>query len=77
MPELDGHGVLEELRGDPDTEEIPCLVFTGDARFVTLGRVMRSGADAFLTKPAEPMTVLRFVRDLLREGGQEGTPVTG
>jgi CheY-like chemotaxis protein len=75
MPELDGHGVLQELRGDPDTEEIPCLVFTGDARFATLGRAMQNGADAFLTKPAEPLTVLRFIQDLIGERGQEGTPV--
>jgi CheY-like chemotaxis protein len=77
MPELDGHAVLQELRDDPATEEIPCLVFTGDARFATLGRAMKAGADGFLTKPAEPMTVLRFVRDLLLPGDQEGTPVTG
>ena len=75
MPELDGHGVLEELRGDPETEEIPCLVFTGDARFATLGRVMKNGADGFLTKPAEPMMVLRFVQELLGPRGQEGTTV--
>ncbi len=76
MPELDGHGVLTELRGDPETEDIPCLVFTGDARFATLGRAMKNGADAFLTKPAEPMTVLRFVRELLGPRGQEGSTVT-
>jgi two-component system phosphate regulon response regulator PhoB len=76
MPELDGHGVLAELRGDPETEEIPCLVFTGDARFATLGRAVKNGADAFLTKPAEPMTVLRFVQELLGPRGQEGTAVT-
>jgi CheY-like chemotaxis protein len=75
MPELDGHAVLQQLRGDPETEEIPCLVFTGDARFTTLGRAMQNGADAFLTKPAEPLTVLRFVQDLIGERGQEGIPV--
>jgi two-component system phosphate regulon response regulator PhoB len=76
MPQLDGHGVLTELRGDPETEEIPCLVFTGDARFATLGRAMKNGADAFLTKPAEPMMVLRFVQELLGSQGQEGGTVT-
>ena len=76
MPELDSHGVLTELRSDPETEEIPCLVFTGDARFATLGRAMENGADAFLTKPAEPMTVLRFVQDLLAERRPEGSTVT-
>ncbi len=78
MPEVDGHGVLEELRGRPETEDIPCLVFTGDARFEQLGRAVQSGADAFLTKPAEPRAVLRFVEELLRERGYgEGSGVPG
>ena len=76
MPELDGHGVLTELRANPETEDIPCLVFTGDARFATLGRAMKNGADAFLTKPAEPMMVLRFVQELLGTRDQEGPTVT-
>ena len=73
MPELDGRGVLRELRGDSETEEIPCLVFTGDARFEALGQAMENGADAFLTKPADPMAVLRFVQDLLGRGGRGTT----
>jgi twitching motility two-component system response regulator PilH len=77
MPQLDGHGVLEELRSQPDTEDIPCLVFTGDARFEQLGQSMRSGADAFLTKPAEPRAVLHFIQQLLRERGLEGDSPAG
>jgi CheY-like chemotaxis protein len=65
MPELDGHGVLQRVRGCPETEHIPCLVFTGDARFEQMGDAMKSGADAFLTKPAEPRAVLQFVEHLL------------
>jgi CheY-like chemotaxis protein len=67
MPELDGHEVLRRVRAHPDTQHIPCLVFTGDARFEQLGQAMQSGADAFLTKPAEPKAVLRFVEELLKE----------
>ena len=78
MPHLDGHGVLEELRAQPHTEDIPCLVFTGDARFEQMGRAVHSGADAFLTKPAEPREVLQFVEQLLRERGHgEGPEAIG
>jgi CheY-like chemotaxis protein len=78
MPQLDGHGVLEELRARPSTEDIPCLVFTGDARFEQLGRAVHGGADAFLTKPAEPREVLQFVAELLRERGHgEGSAALG
>jgi CheY-like chemotaxis protein len=68
MPELDGHGVLEELRAHPETENLPCLVFTGDARYEQLGRSVQNGADGFLTKPVEPSAVVRFVEDFLTRG---------
>ena len=48
-------------------------MFTGDARFEALGQAMENGADAFLTKPADPMAVLRFVQDLLGRGGRGTT----
>lgn len=69
MPELDGHGVLEELRRRPETEDIPCLVFTGDARFDQMGQAVKRGADGYLTKPAEPRAVVHMVEQLLRERG--------
>jgi CRP/FNR family transcriptional regulator, cyclic AMP receptor protein len=75
MPLVDGHGVLEEMRARPHMEEIPCLVFTGDARFEQMGKSVHSGADAFLTKPAEPRAVLGLVEQLLgerREGSEAG-----
>jgi two-component system alkaline phosphatase synthesis response regulator PhoP/two-component system response regulator VicR len=67
MPLRDGHAVLEELRAQPRTEDIPCLVFTGDARFERLGKSVHRGADTFLTKPAEPREVLGLVEQLLGE----------
>jgi CheY-like chemotaxis protein len=70
MPVVDGHGVLEELRARPHTEDIPCLVFTGDARFEEMGKSVHRGADAFLTKPAEPRDVLDMVERLLSERGE-------
>jgi CheY-like chemotaxis protein len=75
MPQLDGHGVLQELRADPDTEDLICLVFTGDARYEQLGQSVLSGADGFIAKPAEPSAVLRFVQDLL--DGHSSTSAAG
>jgi CheY-like chemotaxis protein len=74
MPELDGHGVLEELRAHPETENLPCLVFTGDARYEQLGRSVQNGADGFLTKPVEPRAVVRFVEDFLTQPGSGRRP---
>lgn len=67
MPEVDGLGVLERLRGDPETSEVPCVCLTGDARMERMGQAMKRGADAFLTKPAEPRHVLKTIRAVLGE----------
>lgn len=70
MPNLDGYGVLQELRSRAATENIPCIVFTGDVRYEQMGRAVMEGADAFLSKPAEPREVLRFVQEVLRDRAQ-------
>lgn len=65
MPEIDGLGVLERLRSEPKTEDLPCVCLTGDARMERMGQAMMRGADAFLTKPAEPRDVLKTIRAML------------
>ena len=67
MPNMDGYGVLAELRKRAATQNIPCIVFTGDVRYEQMGRAVMEGADAFLSKPAEPREVLRFVQEMLRD----------
>lgn len=81
MPTVGGHEVLERLRAEPETREIPCVVLTGDARYQEMGRAVASGADLYMTKPAEPRDVGEAVSVLLREGaagagsGAAGSPV--
>lgn len=67
MPCMDGHAVLEALRTDRETESIPCLLLTGDARFEQMGLALMHGADGFLTKPAVPRVVLEVVQKILAE----------
>lgn len=65
MPKVDGLGVLERLRSDPATEDLPCVCLTGDARMERMGEAMMRGADAFLTKPATPREVLEMILAVL------------
>src|SRR5687767_6634108 len=53
MPELDGYGVLEQLRADAVTATIPFIFLTarGDKPDVRHG--MNLGADDYLTKPVQ------------------------
>jgi CheY-like chemotaxis protein len=65
MPRLDGFSLVERLRGDRSTADIPIVIVTGRASAADLARGKALGVDAYLTKPFEPSqlvaTVLRLV----------------
>ena len=68
MPELDGYGVLHILGNDPDLASIPFLFLTakiepGDFRFG-----MNLGADDYLTKPFDDLSLLTAVELRLKKG---------
>jgi DNA-binding response OmpR family regulator len=67
MPRMSGFQVLRCLRSQEETAEVPCLLFTGDARPEQMGTALMHGADGFVTKPAEPRAVLRLVQQILGE----------
>lgn len=51
MPELDGYGVLTQLRSNPKTATVPFLFLTAKADRSDVRQGMQSGADDYLTKP--------------------------
>src|ERR1043166_3265317 len=61
MPEMDGYGVLENLRADSSTVSIPFIFLTakGDKKDLRTG--MKLGADDYLTKPASAEEVLSAI----------------
>jgi CheY-like chemotaxis protein len=61
LPLVDGYGLCEVLRRDPETRSIPILVVTAEARQRELARIRDAGANAVLVKPAVPDLVLREV----------------
>ena len=61
MPELDGHGVLAELRADPDTAGIPFIFLTAKGAKRDLRDGMNLGADDYLSKPVLEADLLAAV----------------
>ncbi|MBA3868070.1 MAG: hybrid sensor histidine kinase/response regulator [Anaerolineae bacterium] len=51
MPEMDGHGVLLELRSQPNTASIPFIFLTALSDLPSIRSGMNLGADDYLTKP--------------------------
>ena len=74
MPEMNGHRVLQTLRDQPATAQIPFIFLTGwsEREDVRAGRNL--GADDYLVKPVDPAELLAAVRSRLRRSKQAGGP---
>jgi CheY-like chemotaxis protein len=64
MPELDGWGVLRELRSDERTRSVPCVAVSASA---TAGRdtALERGFSDYLSKPFRKQELLVMVSRLL------------
>lgn len=72
MPYMDGFEVLQTLRKDPATRELPVIMLTAKAQDADVFRGWQSGVDCYLTKPFNPMELISFVRRIfksLEDGG--------
>ncbi len=67
MPDLDGYGVLAELRQDPVTATIPFIFLTAKADKPALRQGMELGADDYLTKPFTIDEVLKAITTRLEK----------
>ena len=66
MPDLDGLGVLEQLRPlIPSDSYLPILILTGDHSPLAKRKALSSGATDFLTKPFDMTEVLLRIGNLL------------
>lgn len=66
MPDMSGLDVCRALKADPATADIPVVLITALADRTAKMEGLEAGADDFLTKPVEEVTLLARVRSLLR-----------
>ena len=62
MPELDGYGVLRELRANTSTEATPFIFLTARGEKPDVRAGMNLGADDYLTKPVAKADRLSAIR---------------
>jgi CheY-like chemotaxis protein len=63
LPKLDGLTLCRRLRADPETRDVPVLVFS---ILAAAGRAEEAGASAFLRKPIVESTFVAMVSTLIR-----------
>jgi DNA-binding NarL/FixJ family response regulator len=71
MPELDGHGVLQELQRDAALARIPFIFLTAKGEKDDLRCGMNLGADDYLTKPVANADLVKAIETRLRRAEQQ------
>lgn len=70
LPGMTGYEVLETLKGEVQTSDIPVLVLTAKSLRADRERCHGLGATGFLTKPFLPSELCELVESLVSTGGR-------
>lgn len=61
MPEMRGDELLQEIRSEKATHSLPVILLTSDEDPATHIRVLKAGADAYITKNSHPSIILAHI----------------
>lgn len=64
MPGMNGYELAEAVRALPDYQSTPMIAVTGFTMYEDRDRALRSGFNAFLTKPINPRDLINLVERL-------------
>ena len=67
MPGIDGHAVLQRIRGGENGTTLPVVMLTAAADDAQAWQAWSGGVDYFLAKPFDPSELLRYLDYLFAE----------
>lgn len=73
MPRLSGLDVLERIRANESTRDVPCIILTAAGEEEYEREAKKSGATAFLTKPFSPKKLYALIATLTGVATDEST----
>ena len=65
MPRMDGFEVLNVLKANTDTSDMPVVILTARSKDADVFQGYETGADAYLTKPLHPNELTAVIRKML------------
>ncbi len=68
MPQKDGWQVCKAVKANPRLKHVPVIVLTACIQGIDELRSWESGADEFISKPADPALLLESIERLLKGG---------
>ena len=71
MPRLDGFGMLEAIKSDPELKHLPVLMVTAEARKEDILRAAQGGAADYIVKPFTRTTLQDKLGSILQRVGQK------
>ena len=67
MPNMSGHEVCREIRGDSELSHLPILVLTARAQAIDRATALKSGANDYLSKPVNAKELIEKIDNLLTQ----------
>jgi two-component system phosphate regulon response regulator PhoB len=71
LPGRSGLDLAKQLKGDPNTEDLPIIMVTARTEERDLIKGLGGGADDYITKPFSPRELIARLKALLRRVGQQ------
>ena len=75
MPDKDGYTVFEELKASANTMSIPVIFFSALPPEQIQEKASQLGADAFVSKSADPNEILVKIGEILWESAENLTHI--
>ncbi len=72
LPDMPGEEVLQRLRADPRTKNIPVVIVSADATPRQVERLLAAGANGCLTKPLDVVAFLSLIEEVLADPHTSG-----
>ena len=73
MPKMDGFETLRKLKADATTDKIPVIMLTAKVQDADVLNGWKTGVHLYLTKPLEPVVLIKHVKCILQSHDIEDT----